>query len=90
VTFDIITNRGSCSWYEFTEEISKLAGMTTPVAPMASGQFPQKAGRPHYSVLDNCHLQLLGTDDMRPWPEASKDYSVAKGHTKWQRHVLRA
>ena len=25
-------------------------------------------------------VRLLGMDDVRPWPEALKDYLVAKGH----------
>jgi dTDP-4-dehydrorhamnose reductase len=75
-----ITNRGGCSWYEFTTEILKLAGIKTPVVPITSDQYPQKARRPRYSVLDNSHLRLLGMDDMRPWQEALKDYLVARGH----------
>jgi len=75
-----ITNSGSCSWYEFSTEILKLAGITTPVVPITSDQYPQKARRPRYSVLDNYHLRLLGMDDMRPWQEALKDYLVARGH----------
>ena len=75
-----ITNSGTCSWYEFTVEILKLAGITTPVIPVTSDQYPQKAQRPRYSVLDNYHLRLLGMDDMRPWQEALKDYLVARGH----------
>jgi dTDP-4-dehydrorhamnose reductase len=75
-----ITNRGACSWYEFTREILRLVGIKTPVVPLTSDQYPQKARRPRYSVLDNYHLRLLGLDDMRPWPEALKDYLLAKGH----------
>ena len=75
-----ITNKGACSWYEFTREILRLAGLKTPVLPITSDQSPQKARRPHYSVLDNSHLRLLGMDDMRPWQEALKDYLVARGH----------
>jgi len=75
-----ITNRGVCSWYEFTKEILKLAGIKTPVVAITSDQYPQKARRPRYSVLGNHHLHLLGMDDMRPWPEALKDYLIAKGH----------
>jgi dTDP-4-dehydrorhamnose reductase len=41
-----------------------------------------KAKRPHFSVLDNYHLRLLGLDDMRPWPEALEDYMKEKGHLK--------
>jgi dTDP-4-dehydrorhamnose reductase len=75
-----ITNRGACSWYELTTEILKLAGIKTTVIPITSDQYPQKARRPHFSVLDNYHLRLLGMDDMRPWQEALKDYLAARGH----------
>jgi dTDP-4-dehydrorhamnose reductase len=75
-----ITNRGSCSWYEFTVEIFRLTGTKTPVVPITSDQFPQKARRPAYSVLDNYHLRLLGMDDMRTWQEALADYLRQKGH----------
>jgi dTDP-4-dehydrorhamnose reductase len=77
-----ITNKGSCSWYEFATEILRLAGLKTPVIPITSDEYPQKAKRPHYSVLDNYHLHLLGMDDMRPWQEALRDYMMSKGHIK--------
>jgi len=69
-----ITNKGACSWYEFTKEILRLAELKTPVIPVSSEQYPQKARRPRFSVLGNYHLRLLGMDDMRPWQEALKDY----------------
>ena len=77
-----ITNKGSCSWYEFTKEILRLAGLKTLVTPITSSQYPQKAKRPHFSVLDNYHLRLLGMDDMRLWQEALRDYMMGKGHIK--------
>jgi dTDP-4-dehydrorhamnose reductase len=75
-----ITNKGACSWYEFTKDILRLADIKTPVLPITSDQYPQKARRPSYSVLDNYHLRLLGMDDMRHWQEALKDYLTTKGH----------
>lgn len=75
-----ITNRDTCSWYEFTTEILKLAGLQTPVIPITSDQYPQKARRPRFSVLDSYHLRLLGMDDMRSWREALEDYLKEKGH----------
>ncbi len=75
-----ITNKGTCSWYDFTMEIFKQAGLKTTVTPISSGEYPQKAKRPGFSVLDNYHLRLLGMDDMRPWQEALKDYMRKKGH----------
>jgi dTDP-4-dehydrorhamnose reductase len=74
-----ITNSGSCSWYEFTTEILKLAGLATPIIPITSDQYPQKARRPSYSVLDNYHLKLLGMGDMRPWQAALRDYMNETG-----------
>lgn len=73
-----ITNRGACSWYEFTKEILKLAGITTPAVPITSDQYSQKARRPRYSVLDNSHLRLLGMDDMRTWQGALREYMIEK------------
>ncbi|MGD0780402.1 MAG: dTDP-4-dehydrorhamnose reductase [Dehalococcoidales bacterium] len=75
-----ITNRGACSWYEFTREILRLAGLKTRVVPITSDQYPQKARRPSYSVLDNYHLRLLKMDDMRAWQEALADYMREKGY----------
>ena len=77
-----ITNRDTCSWYEFTKEILRLAGLQTPVVPITSDQYPQKARRPSFSVLDNYRLRLLGMDDMQSWQEALEDYMKEKGHLK--------
>jgi dTDP-4-dehydrorhamnose reductase len=77
-----ITNTDSCSWYEFTKEILRLAGLKTPIVPITSTQYPQKAKRPSFSALDNYHLRLLGIDDMRSWQEALEDYMKEKGHLK--------
>ncbi len=77
-----ITNKGTCSWYEFAKEILRLAGLKTPVVPITSDQYPQRARRPPFSALDNYQLRFLGMDDMRPWQEALKDYLKEKGHIK--------
>ena len=73
-----ITNRGACTRYQFAGEILKQAGLEAALLPVTSEQYPLPARRPAYSVLDNFHLRLLGMDDMRPWPEALKDYLAAR------------
>lgn len=75
-----VTNKGACSWYEFTLEILRQGGLKTRVVPLTSEQYPQKARRPPYSVLDNYHLKLLKMDDTRTWQEALTDYMREKGH----------
>ncbi len=47
------SNEGVISWYDFTKAIHRLAGITTcDVQPCHSDEFPAKAHRPAYSVLD--------------------------------------
>lgn len=65
-----ITNKGNCTWYEFATQIIEMAGLSTPVIPITSEEYPQEAKRPYNSALDNYHLRLMGMDDMRPWQEA--------------------
>lgn len=77
-----ITNSGACSWYEFAREILKLARLKTPVTPITSAEYPQKARRPNNSALDNYQLRLLGIAAMRSWQEALKDYMKHKGHSE--------
>lgn len=69
-----LTNSGTCSWYEFTREILRIAGLDVTLSPITSEQYPLPARRPAYSVLDNYHLRLLGRDDMRPWQDALAAY----------------
>jgi dTDP-4-dehydrorhamnose reductase len=74
-----ITNSGACTWYEFSREILRMAGLTTPIIPLTSDQYPQRARRPSYSVLHNYQLQLLGWEALRPWQDALADYLHQKG-----------
>ena len=47
------SNDGVISWYDFALAIHRLAGITTcDVQPCHSDEFPAKAHRPAYSVLD--------------------------------------
>ncbi len=69
-----VTNAGACSWYEFASEILSLGGSKTPIIPISSAQYPQKARRPSYSVLDHCSLRLQGMDDIRGWREGLGEY----------------
>lgn len=73
-----VTNSGICSWYEFAMQIMREAGLNTKVVPITSDQFPQKARRPSYSVLDNYQSKLLGMTEMRNWQAALHEYFQQK------------
>ena len=68
------SNQGSCTWYDFARKIFELVGRSVNVVPVSTGEYPVKAQRPKYSVLDNKLLQLRGLDIMRPWEEAFQDF----------------
>lgn len=46
------SNEGVCSWYDFAWEIMKLSGIVCKVTPIESKDYPTKAHRPFYSVLN--------------------------------------
>ena len=47
------SNEGVCSWYDFTKMIFKITGINTcTVIPINTEEYPAKAARPAYSVLD--------------------------------------
>ena len=51
------TNEGVCSWFDFTVEILRQAGVTCKVTPILSSEYQYKTPRPHYSVLDKAKVK---------------------------------
>ncbi|MCQ2325329.1 MAG: dTDP-4-dehydrorhamnose reductase [Paludibacteraceae bacterium] len=51
------TNEGVCSWYDFTVEILRQAGVECKVTPILSSEYQYRTPRPHYSVLDKAKIK---------------------------------
>lgn len=51
------TDLGVVSWYDFSVAIRDLAGNKCGISPCLSAEYPSKAERPHYSVLDKSLVQ---------------------------------
>ncbi len=67
------TNEGAISWYDFTKAIHRLAGITTcDVQPCLSHEFPAKAHRPAYSVLDKGKFKAAFGVEVPYWEESLK------------------
>jgi len=64
------TNAGDATWYEFAQEIFRLAGIEVAARPITSDEFGAKAERPAYSVLDNKKLSATIGYELRDWREA--------------------
>jgi dTDP-4-dehydrorhamnose reductase len=73
-----LTNAGECSWYEFTRAICEIAGLDAAVIPVASKDFPTKAKRPNYSVLDNRRYREVGFTELPHWHDALNRYIAGR------------
>ncbi|WP_461453521.1 dTDP-4-dehydrorhamnose reductase [Mucilaginibacter sp.] len=51
------SNEGVASWYDFAKGIFDLAGTTIKVLPISTAEYPTKATRPPYSVLDKTKIK---------------------------------
>lgn len=51
------SNEGVTTWYDFTLAIHKDAGIECKVNPITTDQYPTKAARPQYSVLDKSKIK---------------------------------
>ena len=68
------SNEGVISWYDFTLAIHRLAGITTcDVQPCHSDEFPAKAHRPAYSVLDKTRFKTTFGVTVPYWLDSLDD-----------------
>jgi len=62
------TNSGQATWFEFAQEVFKLAGADVRrVVPISSNEFPRPAKRPAYSVLSHKTWASTSIEPMREW-----------------------
>jgi dTDP-4-dehydrorhamnose reductase len=62
------TNSGYATWFEFAQEIFKLAGAdVSRVVPVSSSEYPRPAKRPSYSVLSHDAWAKTSVEPMRDW-----------------------
>ena len=66
-----LSNENSCSWFEFAKEI--LKDTDVEVLPVTSEEYPQKAKRPQYSVMDLSKAKELGFA-IPTWQEALEHF----------------
>ena len=70
-----VTNRGTCSWYQFALKILKYKGMEdVRIIPIKSAKPGKGAPRPAYSVLSCRKFADATHRTMRFWQIALKDY----------------
>lgn len=66
------SNAGVCSWYDFARKIMELSGLQCNVRPIISEEYPTRAMRPFYSVLDKSKIEHVFNVELRHWEDALK------------------
>lgn len=66
---------GECSWFTFAGEILEAAGLSTPVRPISTAEFPRPARRPAYSVLRSARHDA---PTLPHWREGLTEYLNAR------------
>ena len=65
------TNSGQATWFEFAQEIFRLAdGDVSRVVAVSTAEFPRPAKRPSYSVLSHDNWANTKVAEMRDWKTA--------------------
>ncbi|TSD63258.1 dTDP-4-dehydrorhamnose reductase [Inquilinus sp. KBS0705] len=61
------SNEGIATWYEFARTIFDLAGTNVKVIPIPTTEYPTRATRPKYSVMDKSKIKETFNMDIPYW-----------------------
>ena len=64
------TNEGQITWYDFATAIMEIGEKTCKVNPITTNQYPTKAKRPAYSVLDLSKIKEYAGIEIPFWRES--------------------
>ncbi len=64
------TDEGVCSWYDFATEIMNMAGKKCVVRPIPTSEYPTRASRPAYSVLDKTKIKKVFGIQIPHWRQS--------------------
>lgn len=73
------SNEGVCSWYDFTVKILQIAGLGSRVVPIESKEYPARAHRPHFSVLNKGKIKCTYGITIPHWEESLRYCMNNKG-----------
>ncbi len=66
------TNEGVCSWYDFALEIMEQSHLNCRIVPIPSAEYPTRAKRPLYGVLDKTKIKQTFNLEIPHWKESLK------------------
>lgn len=66
------SNEGVTTWFDFTKAIHKDADVACNVSPITTDQYPTRASRPQYSVLDKSKIKETFNLSIPQWEDSLK------------------
>jgi len=66
-----------CSWYQFAKAIFSISKLEPDLQIASPDEFPSKAKRPEYSVLENGVLNDYNVNIMKTWEQGLKEYLLS-------------
>ncbi len=73
-----LANAGQASWCELATEAVRGADLPCRIKPIPSSEYPQKACRPAYSVLDLSAFTAVTGITPRPWLQALREFLFSR------------
>lgn len=67
------SDEGAISWYDFAVEICRLFGNDCVISPCHTSEYPSKASRPKYSVLDKTKVKAAFGISVPHWKTSLED-----------------
>jgi len=67
------SNEGVLSWYDFAQEIMKIAKLTCKINPIETKEYPTPAKRPHYSLLNKSKIKNDFAVEIPYWKDSLAD-----------------
>jgi dTDP-4-dehydrorhamnose reductase len=64
------SNEGVTSWYDFAKSIFDLSGTDVKVLPIRTAEYPTKATRPAYSVMDKTKIKTTFGIEIPYWRDS--------------------
>lgn len=65
-----VSNSGCCSWFDFAKEVFRQTNNSIILEPCTTDEFPRRAKRPKYSILDHMSLRINKFEPMPHWKSA--------------------
>lgn len=78
-----LAGSGQTSWYDLTKALLQQMGISTPVVPVSTAEFPRPARRPAYGVLMSVKAPELA---LPPWEQGLNEFvkavRIRRGETR--------